>query len=114
MLTARCAYPPEQLVPIDHADCWIEPCRTCRNVEEAFRAALILSRGNPANARRYREIWMSQTLRAEELRGVENGVHEIALEPPVVSALVAFADRIWLPGTVIRTALDERTDDGQG
>ena len=45
------------------------------------------------------QIW----LRAER----ENGIHKIALEPPVVRALVAFADRIWMPGTVIRTALDE-------
>jgi hypothetical protein len=33
----------------------------------------------------------------------ENGWHEIALEPPVVSALVAYADRILL-----RMALDAR------
>lgn len=45
------------------------------------------------------QIW----LRAER----ENGWHRIALEPPVVTALVAYADKIWMPGTVIRADLED-------
>lgn len=45
------------------------------------------------------QIW----LRTER----ENGVHEIALEPPVAKAFIAFAERVWAPMTVIRMALDD-------
>jgi hypothetical protein len=47
------------------------------------------------------QIWL------ETERG-DGAWHRIALEPPVMTALVAYAGRIWPPGTVIRTALDQR------